>query len=319
MSNQTARTSSLGNQLGRAFLDYNRRPSAAVVLAGKGRSGTTWMADVINHKKDYRHIFEPFHPQQVPMCRHLGPKKYVHPDSKDPSFLRMVDSVLRGNIHSEWTDYTYSGNSRRFYGKRLIKTIRANLFLKWLNVNFCQVPIILALRHPCAVAISIMKQGWKPYLSTMVKQEELVQDFLLPFMDLINGAGDAFEEHILSWCIEYYVVFKQFQVEEIHLLFYENLWEQPEKEIERLFDFLGEDYDSRVMETIRCPSVMTSEQSVQAIVSGKEVLSKWQKELTRDQIKRSVEILSIFGLDRVYTDSPMPREAGALELMKGYA
>jgi hypothetical protein len=94
---------------------------------------------------------------------------------------------------------------------------------------------------------------------------------------------------------------------------------QPEKEIERLFDFLGESYDSRAMEAIRRPSVMVSEQSRQAIVLGEEMLSKWQKELTRAQIRRSVGILSIFGLDRVYTDSPMPSEAGALEMMQGYA
>jgi hypothetical protein len=205
------------------FLDYNRKPSAAVVLAGKGRSGTTWMANVINHKKDYRLIFEPFHPWQMPMCQHLGPRKYVHPDSKDPSFLQLVDSVLRGNVRSEWTDHTYSDNSRRLYRKRLIKTIRATLFLKWLHINFRQVPIVLALRHPLAVVNSIMKQGWNPHLSALMRQETLVRDFLLPFVDSINNAGDAFEEHIFSWCIEYYVVFKQFRAGEIHLLFYENL------------------------------------------------------------------------------------------------
>jgi hypothetical protein len=302
--------------LGRPFLEFNKKPSAAIVLAGKGRSGTTWMVDIINYRKDYRHIFEPFHPEQMPMCQHLGPRKYVRPDSKDPSFLRLVDSVLRGNVRSEWTDYTYSDNDRWLYSKRLIKTIRATLFLKWLTVNFRQVPVVLALRHPLAVANSIMKRGWKSPLPAMMRQKKLVQDFLMPFVDPINSIGGIFEEHIFSWCIEYYVVFKQFRIGEIHLLFYENLWEQPEKEIERLFDFLEENYDSRVMEAIRRPSSVTTKQSEQAIALGKEeVLTKWQKELTRTQIKRGIEILEIFGLDRVYADSPMPSETAALALM----
>jgi hypothetical protein len=308
----------LRHLLGWPFLDYNRKPSASALLAGKGRSGTSWMAEVVNYRKDYRYIFEPFHPSEVPAFRHLSPKKYVRPDAQDPEFLQLVNSVLRGKLKNEWTDYMYSNNSRWIYNKRLIKTIRAGLFLKWLKVNFPEVPIVLAVRHPCAVASSIINQDWMPLLSVLMEQEALVQDFLTPFVDSIDSAADAFEEHVFSWCIEYYVVFKQFEPGEIHLLFYEKLWEQPEKEIESLFGFLGKEYDSRAVEAIRRPSALTTRQSEQAIASGEEVLTKWQKTVTREQTKRCIDILGVFGLDRVYTDAPMPNVAGALELMEDH-
>src|SRR5688572_637852 len=34
-------------------------------LIGDGRSGTTWAANLLNHRGRYRQLFEPFHPQMV--------------------------------------------------------------------------------------------------------------------------------------------------------------------------------------------------------------------------------------------------------------
>lgn len=301
-------------QMGRVFVDYNKDPSTAVMLAGKGRSGTTWMADVINYNNDYRFIFEPFHPEKVEMCRHFGKRKYLRPESEDPLFLQTVDAILRGNIRSAWTD----SRNRRFLlaDKRLIKAVRANLFLKWLKVNFPQVPIIFAMRHPCAVVSSAMRWGWVPALPLLMQQTELVEDFLEPFVDPINSAQDDFEQHVFGWCIEHYVVLRQFQPGKLHLLFYENLCDNPEEEIDRIFDFLGKEYDERVMKKIRQPSRTTIRQNRELIASGKDLLDGWRKYISREQIRRCVEILEVFGLDQVYTDSSKPDAAGAMEMMK---
>src|SRR5262245_3197724 len=37
----------------------------AALVSGTRRSGTTWLADVINFDNHYRYMFEPFHPKEV--------------------------------------------------------------------------------------------------------------------------------------------------------------------------------------------------------------------------------------------------------------
>jgi hypothetical protein len=296
------------------FVDVNPDPSASVVLAGKGRSGTTWMADLINHNNDYRIIFEPFNPDRVAMCRHFGRRKYIRENSRDPRFLAPVEAIVTGRFRSAWSD---AKNMRLFLAKRrLIKTVRATLFLRWLKSCYPTVPIVLALRHPCAVASSALKLGWTPAIPDMLAQEDLVEDFLAPYLDLILGARDDFERHVFAWCIEYYVVLRQFRIGEIYLLFWENLYDQPDWELEQVFDFLGERYEGHSGASLRKASSTTSKETRESIASGRDLLELWRAEVPREQVKRCLQILGVFGLDQIYSDDLRPHVAGARALLK---
>src|SRR5579872_7287496 len=50
---------------------FERRlgPQHAVLIAGSGRSGTTWLAQVVNHDHSYRYYHEPFGPAVSPALR----------------------------------------------------------------------------------------------------------------------------------------------------------------------------------------------------------------------------------------------------------
>ena len=46
--------------LGGLYVDLGKGDHRdAVFLAGSGRSGTTWLSEVINYKGGYRYVFEP--------------------------------------------------------------------------------------------------------------------------------------------------------------------------------------------------------------------------------------------------------------------
>jgi hypothetical protein len=296
------------------FIDVNPDPSASVVLAGKGRSGTTWMADLINQDNDYRVIFEPFHPDRVAMCQHFGRRKYIRETSRDPQFLTPVDTILTGRFRSAWSD---AENTRLLLAKkRLIKTVRATLFLRWLKSCHPTVPIVLAMRHPCAVVSSALRLGWTPAIPDLLEQEELVDDYLSPYLDPILAARDDFERHVFAWCIEHYVVLSQFQAGEIYLLFWEKLCDQPEREMEQVFAFLGKRQDDHSGASVGHPSSTTSQQTREAIASGQDLLDLWRNEVSREQLRRCLQILGIFGLDEIYSDHAKPNSKGALALMK---
>ena len=140
------------------YVDCNRDYRNTVFLAGTERSGTTWVSDIINYKREYRYIFEPFRPAKVDICRDFAPRQYIRPENDDHRFVQAAEAILSGRIRNGWTDKYH----RRFVSsKRLVKDVRANLFLKWIHCHFPNMPIILLLRHPCAVARTHRRCRWQ--------------------------------------------------------------------------------------------------------------------------------------------------------------
>jgi Sulfotransferase domain len=285
----------------RFFIDYNPDYRSSVFLAGKGRSGSTWISDIINYRNEYRCMFEPFHPYKVNICKEFRYRQYLRPENRDKYFLETADLILTGKIKNKWVD---SQNKRLFSNKRLIKDIRANLMLKWIHTNFPSIPIILLFRHPCAVAYSRIKKNWDIDLELYLTQKDLMEDHLIPFTTEIEKLHDVFEKEIFSWCIEYYVPLRQFKREEIYLAFYEKFCEDPNREADRMFSYLGKKSDNVSLVDLRHPSATIRADS--AIISGDSLTDGWRRYVTKRQVQRAIEILTLFGLDNIYTDESIP-------------
>jgi hypothetical protein len=297
-------SASLSRLLGGLHVDLGDHRSS-VFLAGSGRSGTTWVSGLINHRNAYRFVFEPFRPDKVGICENFGRKQYLRSGDRREEYLGPARTILTGGLRSFWTDRF---NEKLVARRRLIKDIRANLLLGWMRANFPGMHMVLLLRHPCAVVASQLALGWRDVLSEMMEQEELVEDFLVPMEAEIRAARGGFERRLFTWCIENYVPLKQFEPGEIHLCFYEDFLTRPEHELRRLFSFLGEDFDERVYPLLNRPSPLSREGEAASV-------DAWQRFVTGSQLERAVEILGLFGLDRVYGEAPMPDPSGAHALV----
>lgn len=288
--------------LGSLHVDLDRDHKNSIFLAGSGRSGTTWLSEVINHRNEYRYIFEPFYPEKVGLCKNFRRKQYLRPEDRREEFLGPARKIVSGDLRNVWTDRF---NRKLVTQRRLIKDIRANLLLGWLHANFPGMPLILLLRHPCAVTVSRLKLGWQDILDDTMEQRELVEDHLSLFEDEVRAARDPFERSIFLWCIENYVPLQQLGRDEFHLVFYENLCTEPEREVRRLYSFLGEDPDEDIYRSIERPSSLSRRGS--AVALGERPVDSWVGSVDGPQVERAVEILSLFGLDHVYGEGPMPR------------
>ena len=280
----------------------------SVFLAGSGRSGTTWLSEVINQGGSYRYVFEPFNPVRVSAFGHFKTKQYLRPGDVREEFLEPARLALTGGLRDPWTDRF---NTRIVARRRLIKDIRANLLLAWMRANFPGMPIVLLLRHPCAVVTSRLALGWRDNLDETMEQRDLVEDFLLPMEGEIRAADDDFERHLFLWCIDNYVPLKQFGREGIHLAFYENLLAHPERELQSLFDYIGVDLDDYALGGLGRPSPLSRKDAPPPSVDG------WRANVDTRQARRAGEILNLFGLDRVYGEGPMPDSSGARAMMEG--
>ena len=295
----------------RFCIDLSDRTS--VFLAGSARSGTTWVEELINHQRDHRSVFEPFRADQVPFCRHFLHRQYLRPDDTSAAYLEPVRTILQGRFRNLWTDQYHQ---RLLFRRRMVKAVRANLLLYWLHCQFPEVPIVFLMRHPCATVLS--QASFKNVyvdqtIEDLFAQEALVEDYLEPFRELVAKCSSKFDRLALLWCIENYIPLKQFKPDSILLLFYEELLDNPENQIGRIFDFLGRPISPEIYEVFGSPSKLARNNS--AIKSAKDPISTWKDRAEAHQVDRVIELLGYFGLDKIYSREPMPDSAAAHRML----
>lgn len=278
-------------------------PSKSILVAGTARSGTTWLGDLISTQLSCRILFEPFNPDLVNEYSKFNYFQYMRPEDDDEELHRFAHKVFTGTIRNEWIDRQ---NERLISSYRLIKEIRANLLLKWINNRFPDVPILFLIRHPCAVVLSRMQLGWATDrdIEPLLSQPDLVSDHLQDKLDLMHAARTDEEKHAIIWCISNLVPLNQFPPGELKIVYYEDLCIRPEVELPSVFKFLGFDFDRSHLRTVDNPSQTTI--STSAIVTGSNKISHWKQTLTSSQIERILKVVDAFGLGHIYGDSLMP-------------
>ena len=309
-----------GRLLSPVHLDLGKDHRDSIFIAGSGRGGTSWLAEAVSAAGNYRYVFEPFHPGRVRAARPFGYRRYLRPADRRPYLLEPADRrpyllepagrILGGRVRGLWTDRFQRGFVHR---RRLIKEIRANLFLAWLARNFPGMPVVFVLRHPCAVAHSKTRLGWRSRLEEFLEQPDLVEDFLAPVADRMRAARSEFERHVFAWCIENLVPLAQLRRSQAHLVFYERLCESPEDELAQLFGYLDSGGMDRALRSLRKPSSLSRAGS--EILSGGNPARGWVREVSEAEIKRATQILALFGLDGIYGESPEPDPDSAWRML----
>jgi len=277
------------------------------LVVGIGRSGTTLLASVINYHKTCRDIFEPLHPTEgIELRKEFPNGRYLRPDEPNATLQDALLPMLTGEFQNVFANQF---NTVHHNQKRITKSIRLAFALKWIRLNFPDLPIVYISRHPCAVVTSQINQRWgnaKIILDRLISQEQLVTDHLAPFTDGMKQAKNEFQRLIFIWCATHYVLLRQFQPGEIHWVLYEQLVADPKTAIRALFNFLERPFDETLaLEALQKPSAVTQEKSKPRI-ADLSILRKWEKDVTRRQLAWTLEQLQWFGLDGLYSADPLP-------------
>jgi hypothetical protein len=282
-----------------------------VWLIGDGRSGTTYVSNLINCNGQYREMFEPFHPIYVKPMQKLAFHQYIRPAEAEHPFSAIARDVFTGKFTNTFVN---SAHLRLVYRGLLIKDIFANLFAYWAYKTFrdLNMKVILLIRNPFAVALS--KYGkrrwhWLTDPKEFLKQPDLMNDYLEPYEDLIKNISDDYiERQILIWSIVNYVPLQQFSADQLHVLCYEDIIAQPEQTLAALFNYINpasaQAALGQALQKLHIPSWVSGNDS--NIAQGKSPLHSWQEQLSPQQIRAGQNILQCFGLDRLYGKDYLP-------------
>ena len=291
-------------------------PASAWLLASSGRSGSTWLGDMLAATPGVQQLFEPFDPRNSADYRQLMgwqpdwtpswvKRHYLRPHDEAPEWRALWEQVLSGRIRTYLTDYTRTS----FFPRRfLVKTIRANMMLGFVANQFGPTTILLA-RHPAAVINSMyyrVKASWPADVQDMLAQEALVEDYLQPWVAQIEQIHDGLEALIVWWAAENKVALTQLAHHSHYQVFYEWLTLHPQDEMAALLQWLGLPANAVPVKLLHRYSRMTSVRQRQSReTDAMSRLSAWQQELPA-KTQRLVQLWSERFEIPWYQHGPLP-------------
>lgn len=268
------------------------------LLAGDARSGTTWLMQQLGKGYPYRLVFEPFHPKHVPVAEQFVRDCFFESIEAAPSLQSFFDEVLLGKIHNAWVDQVLTPCPRN--APLLVKCIRVNTLLPWIQAHYSTLPIIFLLRHPIAVALSKTKFGWgTPLLEAQMKHPGIQAHF--PMLSTMRLPEDMFEQNILAWCIKHALPMRllNLQAPNLRIIHYEDAVIDPRNTITSLLPLLPPDFNlSKALDSISEPSATNASWSPTEDFST--TLTRWKDEVTSDQKALTDHYLKLFDLQYLY-------------------
>jgi len=222
------------------------------LIAGSGRSGTTWLLDALARANGLRTVFEPLNPRGVRSARVLT-RHSDDPRHGEGEIFEILEQALQGRLPGLWPNcrilyrellprlplkafaWNYRDlfrNSLRFRRDRrkpvITKLIRGNLILPEIVERF-DARALLIVRHPAGVVASRLRFVGRPEWSYEARLARYLGDSVLSdeTRTLVEEGfgGDRSEAagHTALWCIENARLLEQAEQPGIPLVHFEPL------------------------------------------------------------------------------------------------
>ena len=312
------------------------------IVVGFGRSGTTWVQDVVAESNDLRAVFEPLHPALV---RNAGLTylDYREPDDEDPDLRAYLERYISGDFHSLWADYRFVPTSlwfrphenlsvdslrrvfrsqrravrnvlsyrkqRRFAG-RVVKLVRASMMLSWLQRTF-NARMVYIVRHPVAVVMSKLRApyAWncRSMLGRYKEDRRWMQALDKDFSNLLTDNLSDTEAHTLQWSIEVQVALQQARAAGIPVVSYEQLVENSDNQWPRIWNAL-ELEKSPDVELVSAPSQQAWGESARSADAVRMKYMAWMSRCDAETLASVERILDATGMRLYSVNRALPED-----------
>lgn len=286
------------NKIFNPIISPFRVANKSIFITGHGRSGTTWIGNTFKQAPGVLYYGEPCNPKVAKNGNYSHWFRYVHSDGTDPYFESCLDPAFKGLITagSTWIMQPY----RRFLpGARVvIKEVASLLLLEWVYKRY-QPDILLVFRHPCAVALSEKNKNTPvdDPIEEILKQEDLVNNHLSPYLSVLEKAKKPFEIYGALWGARNRVITDLNQkYPEWKVLFYEDLCDDPNKCFHELFDHFNLKWTEKVDRYVNRSTSKVKPGTFSPFRVTKNQTNKWKNKMTNDEIEQVRKFVEPFNL-----------------------
>lgn len=285
------------NLIGRLASKW-RSKNKTIFVAGSGRSGTTWVAEVLSKQLDMTLIDEPFNVgpnMNWKPAKHGFRKVNYWPNGGCQEEKKYVQKIANGKeLHLPW---------HRFNMVRLLRS--DGYIVKTVLVNPCfaeileltESPGIFLIRHPCGVVSSQRNHpGWAHFSKeSRSLPPELIRDY--PRFDAAyDSISSQLEVLAFWWAVENIIPLRGQHPHPWELVSYESLVRNPVVEFSRLIENVsGESLSlKQLRRDIQKPSSSTKEYSQ----PGQNPASVWEERLSPEEVDTIYRVVEKCGFEK---------------------
>ena len=146
-------------------LFLERSNSCKILVVGSGRSGTTWLSELINFDLKLRFVFEPLQEEWGIKYKFLKPWLCCDIEEMSTSLQNDIRHLFYGFYRGHGMD-TWNAKRLKIYNGRLVKSIRIQGLLSVVNRLFPEIKIVYIMRYPCGVLKSYYQHRWSLEISS---------------------------------------------------------------------------------------------------------------------------------------------------------
>jgi len=290
-----------------------------ILIASVGRSGTTWLGNILSALDGYKMLNEPLRPERpgeyAAGHRH---RPYVDVDDEAPALHDTLVKAFRGQIPQSYKwDFEAMGGVGRLIEHLtnrnvVVKTTRCLRILPWLHNHFDLRGTIVLIRHPCAVISSMLKSGGWGY-------DQLEERRISSFDQAVGSQApesvvDEFRKEIEAaetnpeilahmWALDYHLALeyhKRSRERHTHLVRYEELVARGEQTVQSMCSYLGAEPNTAMLARLNRPS-RTAAGDI-STKDASEQLRKWKDYLDDETTEDILSIVRKYGIKMYDTD-----------------
>ncbi len=292
----------------------NLKPEDAIIISSEPRSGSTWLAEIIQTLPNRVINWEPANYKSgvIPHSYNLGGRPHIPENCKDQRYIRLFNQILTSKIHSQWTSKKLNFYSARHAQQVITKFVRINNSLFWLvnQYQFKHKPIVL-VRHPISCVLSqhktfdvhFNKAQQENFVFPKVEHPELYEKY----EPILNQITSYFQMGIVNWCINYVELIRRMNENKFTYIFYEDLLLNPIAQIEKINKESNLDID---IEKVNFKKASSSNFLGNFEKSNEVQLSKWLESISEQEKQKTQEILDYFQIQVYSAFEALPQKQG---------
>ena len=190
-----------------------------------------------------------------------------------------------------------------------MKNINATPLIDWFAKKF-DADIVYLLRHPGAVAESIVRQGWNStawvYLENSVYSANLTPEQRSRAWEIVEE-GSPFQQCVLEWCLDNLYSLRVWRERPWLTLSYEELIMRPHEISQMLCQRLRLPEPERMLRFMHIPwtGSVDSKKVVQA-EGPRALVARWMKHINEKEFGEMEKVLKVFEVDIYKANNPYP-------------
>jgi hypothetical protein len=218
-----------------------RKISNIYFIIGSGRSGTTWLAEILSEITSSIYLDEPLKnssSKRINSIGFTGWGQYIPADYNWPEAEKLFTELFTlkfNNPNINYSNYNDLINSETI----IVKSIRSQFLLKWLFKSFPEIVIIHLIRNPFHVIESQLNHpGWGLNRERSIRKnisipnDPLSEMFYKNYVDLISQFKYLEEFLAFRWSLENYSCIQAVRsIPSAKTVSYEQLQKKPESTI----------------------------------------------------------------------------------------